>query len=448
MKKSVYLLSVILLTACAAPRFHYEGATYLTQEEALADLDSLVGAMKGIHPDLYANRSEKQFGRDVKRIRNRFAKRDSVSSFDLYTETMELMAAFNEGHLSIVHNAYNRVSGNRYFPLPVEVDAATRALTLRKACEVEGVALQVGDEITHINGIRSQRYIQALCRQIAAEKRFVKYSKLSDGVLNVRMAWLNPTNDYTLRIRTTDGIRTIRTQGLDAMQLTRQMGQQRMQPYAYELLNDSTMLFHFNACQTKGFKAFAEELFSTARARDIRHLIIDIRNNGGGNSETGDEICRYISDRPFGWISHSTIRISEPVRQQRPTTLPDTLIHSSPISAEQLMQPYPDSLRFKGKCYLLMSHRTYSSAASFAWEFTRFGMGTAIGEEVGDVAISSGDIIYVKLPHSHLTAIIPYKIFYNYGIREGEPNRGAVPDIVVPKEEALERALQLIRTGE
>lgn len=448
MRKSVYPLLIVLLTACAAPRFQYEGATYLTKEQALSDLDTLVGAMEGIHPALYANRTERLFKRDVRRIHNRLAKRDSVSAFDLYTETMELMAAFNEGHLTIVHNAFNGVKGNPYFPLAVEIEPATHALTLREACEVEGVALAAGEKITHINGIRSERYIEALSRQIAAEKHFVTSGKLTDGAFNVRMAWLNPSGDYTLRIRTADGIKHLRTQGLDAKQLTEKMGTKKVKPYAYELLDDSTMLFHFNACQMKGFKEFASELFAVARERDIRHLIIDIRQNGGGNSETGDEICRYISDRPFGWVSHSTSRISEPVRQQRSLTLPDTLIHSTPITAEQLMQPYPDSLRFKGKCYLLMSHRTYSSASSFAWEFTRFGMGTAIGEEVGDVAISSGDIIFVKLPHSGFTAIVPYKIFYNYGIRAGEPNRGAVPGIAVPKEKALERALQLIRTGE
>ncbi len=447
MRKLVYLLTILLLAACAAPRLQYEGAPRLTQAQAMADLDTLVGAMKGIHPDLYAQRSERQFERDVKAIRHRLAKCDSISAFDLYAETMELMAAFNEGHLTIVHNAFNGVKGLPYFPLAVEIDPATRALRLRETCSLEGVALTTGDEITYINGIRAQRYIEALSRQIAAEKHVVKYSKLTDGLFNVRMAWFNPSGDYTLRIRTDQGVRTIRTQGLDAKQLTAKMGTPKVKPYAYELLNDSTMLFHFNACQQKGFKEFASELFATARERNIRHLIIDIRNNGGGNSETGDEICRYISDRPFGWNSHATIRISEPVRQQRPTTLPDTLIHSAPISAEQLMQPYPDSLRFNGSCYLLMSYRTYSSAASFAWEFTRFGMGTAIGEEVGDVAISSGDIIFVKLPNSGFTAAIPYKIFYNYGIRAGEPNRGAVPDIEVPKEKALERALQLIRTG-
>lgn len=155
MRKSVYPLLLVLLTACAAPRFQYEGATYLTKEQALSDLDTLVGAMEGIHPRLYANRTERQFKRDVRRIHNRLAKRDSVSAFDLYAETMELMAAFNEGHLTIVHNAFNGVKGNPYFPLAVEIEPTTHALTLREACEVEGVALAAGDKITHINGIRT-----------------------------------------------------------------------------------------------------------------------------------------------------------------------------------------------------------------------------------------------------------------------------------------------------
>ena len=74
-------------------------------------------------------------------------------------------------------------------------------------------------------------------------------------------------------------------------------------------------------------------------------------------------------------------------------------------------------------------------------------MGVAIGEEVGDPAISTGDVIYQQLPQSRFTVAIPYKIFYSYGIRKGEGNQGALPEIAVPQNQALDRALKLIREG-
>ena len=443
------LLMLLIGSAASAQglRFQYNGSSNLTTEQANADIDTLIGMMERIHPDLYANRSERSFKRDVASLHKHFAKQDSVNKFDLYIALMELIAPFNEGHLVVANNAYNRVEGNAYFPFAIQIDPTTHALVLKKSAKIDDVHYQAGDEITHINGIKAQKIIEAMRRQLATEKDFVRYSQLSDGVFNIRMAWLNPTGEYTLRLKSSRGRETINARGWSAKELSKALQQEKVAPYSYELLDDSTMLFHFNACQLKGFNDFAKEMFSTARERNIRHLIIDVRSNGGGNSNTGDEICRYISSKPFHWISHTTQRISEPVRQQRNLTLPDTLIHYPPITEEQLMQPYPDSVRFNGKCYLLMSHRTYSSAASFAWEFTHFGMGVAIGEEVGDPAISTGDVIYQQLPHSRFTVGIPYKIFYSYGILEGEPNRGALPDIAVPKDQALECALKLIREG-
>ncbi len=452
MKQLFRLLPLLMLLIASATsaqplRFRYKGSSHLTTEQAHADIDTLVGMMERIHPDLYANRSERSFKRDVASLHKRLAKQDSVNKFEFYIALTELIAPFNEGHLVVVNKAYNSVEGNAYFPLLVQIDPASKALRLKKSAKVDGVACQVGDEITHINGIKAQKIIEAMRRQLATEKDFVRYSQLSDGGFNIRMAWLNPTGEYTLSLKSARGTQIISTRGWNIKELSKALQQEKVAPYSYELLDDSTMLFHFNACQLKGFNDFAKEMFSTARERQIKHLIIDVRSNGGGNSNTGDEICRYISNRPFSWISHTTQRISEPVRQQRNLTLPDTLMYFPPISEEQLMQPYPDSVRFKGKCYLLISHRTYSSAASFAWEFTRFGMGVAIGEEVGDPAISTGDLIYQQLPHSRFTVAIPYKIFYSYGIRKGEPNRGALPDIAVPKDQALDRALKLIREG-
>ena len=452
MKQLFRLLPLLLLLIASATsaqplQFQYQGSSYLTAEQARADIDTLVAMMERIHPDLYANRSERSFKRDVASLHKRLTEQDSVNKFAFYIALTELIVPFNEGHLVVVNNAYNSVEGNLYFPFLVQINPSSQALRLKKRVNVDGVECQVGDEITHINGIKAQKIIEAMRRQLATEKDFVRYSMLSDGVFNIRMAWLNPSGEYTVRLKSANGTHLIKTQGWNKAELSQALKQEKVVPYSYELLDDSTMLFNFNACQLKGFNDFAEEMFRTARERQIKHLIIDVRTNGGGNSNTGDEVCRYISNRPFTWISHSTQRISEPVRQQRNLTLPDTLIHFPPISEEQLMQPYPDSLRFKGKCYLLISHRTYSSAASFAWEFTRFGMGVAIGEEVGDPAISTGDVIYQQLPQSRFTVAIPYKIFYSYGIRKGEPNRGALPEIAVPQDQALDRALKLIREG-
>ena len=46
-------------------------------------------------------------------------------------------------------------------------------------------------------------------------------------------------------------------------------------------------------------KMFADSMFVTLREKGIKNLIIDLRNNGGGNSMVGDVSFPYISPKPF-----------------------------------------------------------------------------------------------------------------------------------------------------
>ena len=68
-------------------------------------------------------------------------------------------------------------------------------------------------------------------------------------------------------------------------------------------------------------------------------------------------------------------------------------------------------LRYKVNVFLLISHTTFSSAASFSWAFKYFKMGTVVGEETGGMAVCFGDEINPKLPNSGLLYCVSYKKF-------------------------------------
>ena len=43
--------------------------------------------------------------------------------------------------------------------------------------------------------------------------------------------------------------------------------------------------------------------------------------------------------------------------------------------------------------------------------------------------------------------MLPWKIFYHYGAKDGDPVHGTIPHVSVPASEALDKALAIIASG-
>lgn len=108
--------------------------------------------------------------------------------------------------------------------------------------------------------------------------------------------------------------------------------------------------------------------------KSLPHLIVDIRENGGGNSENGRQICEFLIRRP----------------------------QTHCVGKGTMMQPREDA--YKGKLYLLTSTYTFSAAESFCIDMKESGNATLIGEPTaGDTGnqpmnLHTSGNIYFRLP--------------------------------------------------
>jgi C-terminal processing protease CtpA/Prc len=195
------------------------------------------------------------------------------------------------------------------------------------------------------------------------------------------------------------------------------------------------------------FEVFLDSTLQVIQKENIGNLIIDLRRNGGGNSRLGDELFQYISPTSFAQFGKTIVRYSDIVKQfykaasNREITNPDGIeIYNENAEVIQLRE---NNLRYNGNVYLLISHSTFSSAASFSWAFKYFKMGTVIGEESGGMAVCFGDVISLRLPNSGLFYGISHKKFYQYGATDDNIH-GTLPDHSVEREKALDFAIDLI----
>lgn len=153
--------------------------------------------------------------------------------------------------------------------------------------------------------------------------------------------------------------------------------------YYYEVNKDKNCaVFTFNQfVDLEMFRSFLKEMFAELKAQRIRNLIIDIRNNGGGNSELGDELLQYLVSKPFSQYEKTLVKYSdirkEYLRKSSGIDSTELKNYLQQISGtvgvinhlKNIIEPKDKNERFTGNVYLLTSGQTFSSAADFANAF-------------------------------------------------------------------------------
>jgi C-terminal processing protease CtpA/Prc len=123
-------------------------------------------------------------------------------------------------------------------------------------------------------------------------------------------------------------------------------------------------------------------------------LVIDLRNNGGGNSNEGYRVLATLTDKPFATSKWATRQYLPSYRAwKRP--MPD---FEGKAGAWQ-----PDGKRlFKGPVAVLTSGGTYSAAEDFMVAYEGMGRGQIVGEATGG---STGQPLMVALPGGGMARI-------------------------------------------
>ncbi|MBX2872070.1 MAG: hypothetical protein KTR30_08220 [Saprospiraceae bacterium] len=198
---------------------------------------------------------------------------------------------------------------------------------------------------------------------------------------------------------------------------------------------------------TKDYKAFYKEAFTAFAKNKVGHLIIDIRDNMGGNDEMKDELAtyfdidRFIDDSREGrtrylqfpetlkayvqsWGDPWYYDLSKDKPEQRDGYYGFPRAHS--INQKNKKKPTV----FKGEIYLLTSPRNGSLAYYLAKDFRTFKVGTSLGQETdGNLrGINGGQILFLRLPNSGIE--IDFPIMGDFSLTP-QPNQGVMPDIPI-----------------
>jgi C-terminal processing protease CtpA/Prc len=222
---------------------------------------------------------------------------------------------------------------------------------------------------------------------------------------------------------------------------------------------------------------FLGGFFKAMQTAGTEHLILDLRNNGGGSEDVSVALGRYLLDKPFLWskpVRYKTVRYGDlpqyfetwgeraarfnpPLEAFEKTAdgwfdrIP--VMRRSEISDEDttLLQQPLEQYRFKGRLTILSGPRNGSGATRTIAQLKEKAGAKVIGEDSAGSAEgpTSGSIFLLKLPASGLKVRIP-EAWNRTAINSWIPGKGVpVDDLVVPTladfESGRDRTIEVAR---
>jgi hypothetical protein len=257
-------------------------------------------------------------------------------------------------------------------------------------------------------------------------------------------------------------------------QLDEMMVPQADNPNSYELLPDrQACILRYNSCglprDRARYEALFAEMFAAMKKNNTGGLVVDLRRNGGGSSSNSDLLLRYFARAPFRQYERMAKRLTPQVirfckslgidyvsylHQAYDTSCLTLDPNGVPTQrdftvAARFVEPVEESQRFGGPVYVLIGRGTYSSAALLASTVQYYGRAALIGEETLPFVRGKehyGDVVFVSLPHSQLTAQISTAVF-TIMRADKETSARIVPDYkVVQRSSDTDKKIDTVET--
>ena len=434
MRQAIRLLVLGMLAGAA-----HAAEPVLTAEQLQQDVQFIRQTIAEIHPDPGVSIAPAQLDAALDA-----AGRELAAPMDrdaAWRVLARMNAQFADAHLALLQPERDRqaeahlAAGGAFFPYEVHISPEGQ-LFIR--AELGGITSTLaGARIEQVNGVPATRIVQELLQQAHGDTAAFRAEVLS------RRFWFHYWKTYGAPASYTlvRGGKAFSVPASTARPelLTGSADTDFAKVYRFELLGKDTAMLTINQFSwpdKKKFHAFTADAFKRMRDAGIANLLIDVRENVGGDDDMWKEgVLPYIATRPYRHASTYLKKVI-PGRASATEKVGD-VVHGTLESWEQ---PQPDNpLLFKGRVYVLVGGMTYSSAVLFSNVMQDFGFGQLVGERSRARARQSGGIQVRKLPNTQLELVVPrFVLDRPSGARTPEL---VTPDIVLPDDPFNRRAL-------
>lgn len=165
------------------------------------------------------------------------------------------------------------------------------------------------------------------------------------------------------------------------------------------------------------FPDFISTSFKEINKKGIKTLIIDLRNNSGGQDAFGSLLYSYLTDRPFSYYASLESVSKKFTKDDHPN----------------LAVQKPNENNFKKTVLFLINGKSFSTTAEFCSIAKSNKRGKFIGEETGGgyYGNTSGERTTIVLPNSQIKINIPLDEYVMAVQNAKYKDRGIIPEYII-----------------
>jgi hypothetical protein len=454
-------------------------------EELRSDFAQMYRGLKEAHFDLYAftskQRLDRRYAQLLREIDRPMTGAEAKLLFELFAAEVQM------GHTrmdspSAEWNSY-RKAGGKGFPLSIRI-VDDRVYVSGNASDLDSIEL--GDEITALNGRSMPYWLQRTERHVSAETPYMAHSLMEYDFpiyLWVELGAADAFDVVTRRAGAAVGSVHVPSRSAEEMKIAA-----GRQPPVLDLenpLREARLLdggvaylrpgpFYNVEAKTgaeewdvSGFANFIDRAFEDFLRAGASRLIIDLRGNPGGDNLFSDHLVSWFATKPFRFASQFRIRVSAQSVAANASRIENDAAAAGPVS-RQFADLYARSRigdvvdfdipeasprtghRFAGRVFVLIDRQSYSNAVAVAALVQDYRFGLIVGEATADMATTFGAMEQFALDHTRLLVGYPKARIVR---PNGDPrSRGVTPDMAIrvpvvqsPRDEVLQQALAIAR---
>jgi hypothetical protein len=424
-------------------------------EAARADLEFLYRSLRSAHYDLYAYRSAAEYDEQFRRISARLA--GPMSRLELVRELQPFVAYGRVGHARIEFPIAEYVraaqEGGTVLPFDVRVDG-DRVLVTHSY--LDGSRIRPGVELIALDERPVQEIVADVSRYVSGERAYMVHAQLERFF--PRWLWVarGSIGRLTVSARSADGdafVETVAGLPIGQVEPLKSAWTETLATREVRLLDERTAylrpgpFYNVDAgdpMDVDAFRQFVDEAFRKIRSARSQRLIVDVRDNPGGDNSFSDLLVAWFASRPFRFSDRFSIKVSPEIRRQYhersgASSDENDIIaqmyramkgkRDGEVFRFELPKVPPRRERFEGRVFLLVNRHSYSNAASLAGMLQDYRFAKIVGEETADLPTSYASSAQFSLPGSGLVVTYPK----GYFVRPSgdETLRGVIPDISI-----------------